>query len=188
MPTGRRERSTWARQLLDLVESAPTPEARARLVAVLDKLDYEARDALTVAEPPRGPDLEVAMSEGTVALSVSREPTMTGGTSGPADATKIQDAANPQPTADQYTQPLDLDSWLEVLQPLGAGERAFVRLIRTGFAFREMTQELERVIAERDAAIIQASRGGYSRRAVAQAAGITVGRVQQILDAHGASR
>jgi hypothetical protein len=37
----------------------------------------------------------------------------------------------------------------------------------------------------RDEAIVNASHWGFTRRAVAQATDMTVGRVQQIIDAHG---
>lgn len=50
--------------------------------------------------------------------------------------------------------------------------------------FADAFAELDRLRPERDRAVVEASRLGLTRRRVAELAGLTSGRVQQILDAH----
>jgi hypothetical protein len=54
---------------------------------------------------------------------------------------------------------------------------------QTGFACTESRHMAARRV--RDEAILNASRWGFTRRTVAQATDMTVGRVQQIIDEHG---
>lgn len=60
-------------------------------------------------------------------------------------------------------------------------QQTFEALSEAGAAFKEASQLLEEAQQLRDAAIIASSEQGFSRRKVATAAGITVGRVQQVL-------
>lgn len=60
-------------------------------------------------------------------------------------------------------------------------EQAYEMLMAMGAAFREAAASLEEAQQMRDAAIIVSSERGLSRRKVAAAAGVTVGRVQQVL-------
>lgn len=62
-------------------------------------------------------------------------------------------------------------------------EQAYRKLAAAGAAYRETAGALEEAQRIRDAAIIVSSELGMSRRKVASAAMITVGRVQQVLAA-----
>jgi rubrerythrin len=59
------------------------------------------------------------------------------------------------------------------------------RLELAGNRYIVAVQEMETIVAERDAAIIEASCHRLPRRYVALATGLTPGRVQQIVDARG---
>lgn len=54
--------------------------------------------------------------------------------------------------------------------------------MEAGDEYRAASADLQKRRAERDVAIMEATSNGLSRRDVAEAAGVTVGRVQQILD------
>lgn len=60
-------------------------------------------------------------------------------------------------------------------------EQAYDVLEDSGDVFRGASRSLEEAQQLRDAAIIVSSEKGFSRRRVAAAAGVTVGRVQQVL-------
>lgn len=60
-----------------------------------------------------------------------------------------------------------------------------VRLEQAGRDFLTAQADLEVVTAARDDLILEASRRGFPRRYVALAAGVTAGRVQQLIDAAG---
>jgi hypothetical protein len=62
-------------------------------------------------------------------------------------------------------------------------EQAYDTLAETGAAFRDAAGLLEEAQHMRDAAILVSSAQGISRRKVAAAAGVTAGRVQQVLSA-----
>ncbi len=62
-------------------------------------------------------------------------------------------------------------------------EEAYRNLIDAGVAFTQAANSLEEAQQIRDAAIVVSSEQGMSRRKVAAAAGVTVGRVQQVLSA-----
>lgn len=64
-----------------------------------------------------------------------------------------------------------------------SSEQAYEMLTAMGTAFRDASASLEEAQQMRDAAIIVSSERGLSRRKVAAAAGVTVGRVQQVLSA-----
>lgn len=66
----------------------------------------------------------------------------------------------------------------------GADKRrqARQRLLEAGAEYRAASADLQKRRAERDVAIVEATSYGLSRREVAEVAGVTVGRVQQILD------
>lgn len=60
-------------------------------------------------------------------------------------------------------------------------EQAYEALEEVGLIFRDAADSLAEAQQMRDAAIILSSEQGLSRRKVAAAAGVTVGRVQQVL-------
>lgn len=62
-----------------------------------------------------------------------------------------------------------------------SSEQAYEMLTAMGAVFRDAAASLEEAQQMRDAAIIVSSERGLSRRKVAAAAGVTVGRVQQVL-------
>ncbi|HEX7280082.1 MAG TPA: hypothetical protein VF255_10720 [Solirubrobacterales bacterium] len=62
-------------------------------------------------------------------------------------------------------------------------EQAYDTLAETGAAFQDAASLLEEAQHMRDAAILVSSAQGISRRKVAAAAGVTAGRVQQVLSA-----
>lgn len=57
------------------------------------------------------------------------------------------------------------------------------RLAEAGARAASARAELDAATSDRDLLILEASRHGISRRRVAELAGVTAGRVQQILDA-----
>jgi len=70
-----------------------------------------------------------------------------------------------------------------------AERTAAMRKLRTlGRRAERARATLERAVAERDEAILAAARTGAARQAIADAAAVTVGRVQQVLSEHGAAR
>lgn len=68
-------------------------------------------------------------------------------------------------------------------KPPGSSLRTLVidRLRSIGSAYATAEAELNKSRLQRDRAILEASEMGFSRREVADAAGVTVGRVQQIV-------
>jgi hypothetical protein len=70
---------------------------------------------------------------------------------------------------------------------LDTDERAFLGLIDAGDSYRSAAAELEHATMMRDAAIAASSAQGVPRRVVADAAGVTVGRVQQVVSAYDSS-
>ena len=58
-------------------------------------------------------------------------------------------------------------------------------LREAGQRWQAAAEELERAARERDRLILEATSNGASRRQVAAAAGVTAGRVQQILERAG---
>jgi hypothetical protein len=71
----------------------------------------------------------------------------------------------------------------------GEADTIFASLLHAQEGFMTTQRRTENELAEarkaRDEAILDASRWGFTRRAVAQATALTVGRVQQIIDEHG---
>jgi hypothetical protein len=65
--------------------------------------------------------------------------------------------------------------------------QAYLGLVEAGHSYRLALEALQEAVAVRDAAILANSAQGVSRRDVADAAGITVGRVQQVVSAHDSS-
>lgn len=69
---------------------------------------------------------------------------------------------------------------------LAIQEDALSLLLDTRKTYHRAKKKLDAALEQRDEAIVLASKAGLSRRVVARAAGVTVGRVQQIIDAaHG---
>jgi hypothetical protein len=65
--------------------------------------------------------------------------------------------------------------------PSPSPQQTFEALSEAGNAFQKASRRLEEAQQLRDAAIIASSEQGFSRRKVAAAAGVSVGRVQQVL-------
>jgi len=59
---------------------------------------------------------------------------------------------------------------------------------RYGRRYQRATATLERIVVERDEAILAAARAGARRQAIADAAGVSIQRVKQVLAEHGAAR
>lgn len=68
-------------------------------------------------------------------------------------------------------------------QPPQSALRSLDIVADAGHDYMAAAHALDEAVAIRNAAILVASEQGFSRRAVARAAGVTVGRVQQVLSA-----
>lgn len=72
---------------------------------------------------------------------------------------------------------------------LEAADAAALRVLRRqGRRFQRASANLERIVADRDEAIVAAAQAGAPRQAIADAAGVSIQRVKQVISEHGAAR
>jgi hypothetical protein len=85
---------------------------------------------------------------------------------------------------------LELGSRLSQLSPSSTsaeperyeGDALWRQLVEAGQRYATACEEVDEALLARDRLIIETSEAGFSRREVARAAGVSPGRVQQILD------
>lgn len=74
------------------------------------------------------------------------------------------------------------------LDPSEEAAVALRELRKTGRRYKRATDTLDRAVTARDEAIIAAARHGAGRQAIADAAGVSIQRVKQVLAQGGAVR